>query len=254
MKVVYLSNGQMCYLKEQIGSKFIVSKIYEYEDEESGLQEIESLNDIVVDAIYLKKPIEKIDAEIKQLQELKLQEQENVRKLQQEVRALKRDVSEIEKTQINNNKFIVNRSEIINAKTIVLFPKDKIAPFALDCKDYGFRGLKISMELSIVDGKERYWGYKLYHDYMPYGDYLCEKYGFLINPTDEEINETVIKRLSEFKFSEWTIKQTPDKYLTPELLSQKKYILDAERIKDISNLEKTLIETKDKLSKLQSLF
>lgn len=36
MEIVYLSNGQECYLKEKIGKKFIVNKIFSYQDEEMG--------------------------------------------------------------------------------------------------------------------------------------------------------------------------------------------------------------------------
>lgn len=251
MELVYLSNGQACYLKETIGNKFIVNKIFEYEDEENGLQEIEDGNDNVVDKIFHSKPIEKIASELKELQSKKQEYLNAISELESKKRTLKYEVEQITKTQISNSKFILNRTELLNAATLALFVKDRIMPITLNNKERSFRGLKLSLSIEISTGTERRWGYKLYDDYAgTSGDYLCEKYGILINPTEEEIDTTIRKRLLEFKFSDYCLKSVDDKYLTAELLSTKNAFIKNEKIKEKENLEKELLKITEKLSKL----
>lgn len=224
MNIVYLSNGQACYLKEKIGNKFIVNKVFEYEDEDYGLQEVKDTNDIVVDAVFDKPPVEKIDAEIKELQIKKNQTISEISELESKKRTIENEVAKITKTQISNSKFIINRTDILNAKTLALFVKDRPNPIQMSSNDKSFRGLKLSLNIEISTGIERSWGYQLYFDYSGSGDYLCEKYGILINPTQEEIDSTIRKRILEFKFSDYWIKGVDDKYLTPELIEQKKSV------------------------------
>lgn len=251
MKTVYLSNGQACYLKEEIAGKFIVNKIYEFEDEDWGAQETTDNQDIVVDKVFYKKPTAKISAEVKELQIKKQHEIKEIQELNNEKRKLRYEIEQITRTQINNEKFIINRSELMEAKTLVLFPKDRIMPYTLNDEGKSLRGLKVSFEIKISDGVQRAWGYKLYYDYgNDYGQYLCEKYGILINPTQEEIDNTIIKRLAEIKFKDEQIAATDDKYLTDDLLKIKRNYLEASRVKKKESLEKTLKETQAKLNSL----
>ncbi len=252
MELVFLSNGQACYLKEKIGSKYIVNKVFEYEDEENGWQEVQDANDIVVDAIFKKPPVEKIDAEIKELQLKKKQTLSEISELESKKRTVKNEVEQITKTQVSNSKFIINRSDLINAKRLALFMKDRPLPKLMDSTNKSFRGLKVSLTVEISTGLERSWGYSLYYDYDGSSDYLCEKYGILINPTQEEVDAMIVKRLSEFKFSDHWMKSVDDKYLTADQLKQKNEYLESERVKEKEKLEKQILETKEKLSKLQS--
>lgn len=252
MELVFLSNGQSCYLKEKIGNKYIVNKVFEYEDEENGWQEVQDANDIVVDAVFYKPPVEKIDAEIKELQLKKKQILSEISELENKKRTVKNEVEQITKTQVANSKFIINRSDLINAKTLALFMKDRPLPKLMDSNNRSFRGLKVSLTVEISTGFERSWGYQLYYDYDGSSDYLCEKYGILINPTQEEIDAMIVKRLAEFKFSDHWMKSVDDKYLTADLLKAKNEYLSSERIKEKERLEKQILETQEKLSKLQS--
>ncbi len=254
MELVFLSNGQACYLKEKIGNKFIVNKIFEQEQfygEESEIIEIVDQNDIVVDAIFIKPPIEKIDAEIKELQLKKKQTILEISELEIQKREIKHEVEQITKTQISNTKFIINRTDIINAKTLALFVKDRIMPITMDSTDKSFRGLKLSTTIEICNGEERSWGYRLYFDSnYSSGDLLCLKYGILINPTQQEIDDVIRKRLVEFVFSDYWIKTVDDKYLTPELLKKKRDIITNENLREKEKLEIQIREAQEKLSKL----
>lgn len=251
MELVFLSNGQACYLKEKIGSKYIVNKVFEYEDEENGWQEIQDANDIVVDAVFNKPPIEKIDAEIKELQLKKNETLSEISELESKKRTVKNEVDQITKTQISNSKFIINRSDLLNAKSLALFVKDRPMPKIMDSSNKSFRGLKVSLTVEISTGIERSWGYQLYYDYDGSSDYLCEKYGILINPTQEEIDATIVKRLNEFEFSDYWMKNVPDNYLSEAQKKNKTEYFESEKAKEVEKLKKQLQETEEKLSKLQ---
>ena len=69
---------------------------------------------------------------------------------------------------------------------------------------------------------------------------------------DKEIDAMIVKRLSEFKFSDHWMKSVDDKYLTADQLKQKNEYLESERVKEKEKLEKQILETQEKLSKLQS--
>lgn len=251
MQIVYLPNGTACYLKEKIGNKYVINKIYEFEDEEYGIQETIDDQDIIVDKVYNSKPTEKIDYEIKELQVKKESLNKEIEELISSKRVLKTDIERITKTQIDNKKFIINRTEIMNAKTLALFPQRSTMPLLLDGEKKNFRGLKVNFEIQISNGEERKWGYKLYYDYgNDYGQYLCEKYGILINPTEEEIANTIRKRLSEIKFDDYAIAATDDKYLTEDLLKIKKNYLKEKNEKEVENLKRVLRQTQEKLDSI----
>lgn len=251
MKTIYLPNGQECYLKEQIGEKYVVNKILTFEAEE-GYFDVVDNTDIIVDKVYYTQPIAKISKEIKELESRKKEKLNTIIELEKQVSQLTREKEHIEKTQISNNKFILNRSELINAKTLALFPQNSILPIIKENENSRFRGITLNIEIRLCEGKERSWGHRLYfNEGYSGGDFLCPKYGILINPTQEEIDETIRKRLLEFEFSDYQLKGVDDKYLTPELLSKKNEYIASDKVKEREKLKKQLLETKEKLKKLK---
>lgn len=252
MKTAYLSNGQSCYIKEEIGNKYIVKKLFEVEGE-YGIEEIEG-EDAVVEKVFFTKPVEKIEKEIKDLILKKEQTSTEVSELEKNKRNLERELSSLTTTHISNQKFIINRTELLNAKMLVLFPKDSIMPLSKEVGN-GYRSdFKVSLTVCIGDGKQQSWGYRVDTDGREgISHYLCEKYGMLIDPTEEQIEEVIFKRVAEFEFSDWVIKRTPDKYLTPEMLARKNEYISNERIKEKANLEKQLVDLTEKLKKYEQL-
>jgi len=250
MKSAYLANGQSCYVKEEIGSKYIISKIFEV-DGEYGLEEVES-DDTVVEKVYFTKPVEKIEKEIKDLIDKKEQLSGEVSELEKSKRELHREVAAITNTQISNSKFIINRSELLKAKRLVLFPKDAIMPLDRDISNGYKSEFKIFLSVCVGNGTQQSWGYRIDTDGRDgMSHYLCEKYGVLIDPTEEMIEETIAKRVVEFKFSDYALRNTPDKYLTPELLERKNGFLSNEKAKEKNTLEKQLIDITEKLKKYE---
>lgn len=253
MELIYLANGQACYLKEKLGEKYIVNKIYEqehYYGEDSEMVEFVDETDIVVDAIFKTPPIPKFSEEVTQLIKTKKELQNSISSLTLEKSKLSREVEILTKTKISNNSFILNKTELINAKKLALFPKDRVMPKVLSNREKRFSGLKVSMEVKISSYEERYWGYALTYDGgYSYGDFLCPKYGILIDPTDEEIEETIKKRLIEIEFSESEIASVDDKYLTPSQIGVKNSYITNKKLKEKEKLQKQLIEIQDNLKR-----
>lgn len=257
MELVYLTNGQACYLKEKIGEKYIINKVFEHEEfygDGSEMMEFIDENDIVVDVIFKTPPIPKFSSEVSELIKKKDELQQDIRLLMSEKSKLSNEVAKLNTTKITKNKFILNKTELINAKTLALFAKDRIMPKVYDSKDKRFAGLKVSMETTVGSNEERYWGYKLYYDEgYASGDFLCPKYGILINPTEKEIEETIRKRLLEFKFNDYEISRIDDKYLTPSQIEIKNTYLDNKRLREREKLNKQLVEIQEELNKLNSV-
>ena len=246
MERVYLKNGQECYLNEKIGNRFIISKIYIYDEYESiGDEEI-------VNEIFINPPKEKINSEISELELKKKTIQSEISILNGDRNKLKSEVLTLTKTKIDSEKFVINRSDILKAKELVLFPKDKVMPIVRKSEDKSFRGLKVVIDISIADGKERVWGYKLYYDYNDsYSEYLCDKFGILINPTQKEIDDVIEKRLAQIEFSDYSISVVPDEYLSIDLLNRKNLYLENERITKQQSKERQIEKLKKELENLQ---
>jgi hypothetical protein len=257
MELVYLSNGQACYLKEKLGEKFIVNKVFEHEQffgEDSEMVEFIDENDIVVDVVFKTPPVPKFSSEVSELIKKKDELQQEVRLLNSERSKLSNEVAKLTTTKITKNKFILNKTELINAKTLALFSKDRIMPKVMESKDKSFAGLKVSMETRINSTDENYWGYKLYYDEgYTSGDFLCPKYGILINPTESEIDETIKKRLLEFKFPDRQVATIDDKYLTQSQIDTKNVYLSNLKAEEKEKLDKQLVEIQEKLKKFDTV-
>jgi predicted nuclease with TOPRIM domain len=257
MSTYYLENGQEVYLKETVGNKYIVTKIYSYYDEYLQEEiEIEDKTSIVVEKIFNNPPIEKISSDLKNLEELKSNLTLEVSRLKTEKYHLENDIKNLTKTKISQDKLIINKSELINATSLALFPQDSIMPLVVDNKNNSFRALKLSMEVELRNNEERYWGYKLYdYDQRGYGRFLCPKYGILINPTQEQIDETIIKRLSEFDVNTpnvgFKLQDVPDKYLNKELLEKKQGYIKEQKDSRINTIKKELLRLNNELKSLE---
>jgi len=255
MKTVYLKNGQQANLIEQIGERFVIQRIMSYEnyDYEGNAYpcEVEGADE-VVNEIFDNPPKDKIDSKILELEEKKKNVEAEILELQADKRKLSLEISQLGTTKINSEKFIVNRTDILNAKTLALFPKNKILPIIHDKEKRSFRGLKVTLSVEISTGKQNAWGYQLYEDWDSSSDYLCEKYGILINPTQEEIDEVIVKRLSEFEFDSRQISYVDDKYLSDKHLGIKKAYLENEKAKKIADNKSQIANLKKQLEKLET--
>ena len=215
MKKHYLANGQECFLKEKLSdNKFIVNRIF-FEDDIEFSDDL----DIVVDAVYVNAPTEVYDAKIVEIQNHIDKLQYDLIELLAKKTALQYEIGKIQLTNLAEKSFIVNRTEILNSKRLILFLKDKPMPIILD-DTKTFKTLRIVLDLEVSTGYET--KYHIYlHDANNDYDVLCEKYGLQVDKTDDEIDALIRKRLIQLTFSIHLIIEVDDKYLAPFLLDKK---------------------------------
>ena len=250
--LVYLANGQQAYLKEQIGDRFIVTRIFEYYvhgNEEDYLDMIEDPQDVIVDKVFDNPPTAKIDEEIKKLLEQRTGIEKENQRLIDENRKLKYETVQLTKTQIDQSKFIINRTDIINAKELALFPSDRIMPIKMKSADKNFYGLNLNMETKISSGETSSWGYTVYYenDYSS-SQHLDPKYGILINPTEEEIEEVIKKRLTEGKWEGRHFVGIDDKYLSESQIAAKTEYAQKENQRQIEYYENYIKDYQNKIN------
>lgn len=249
----YLKTGQEVIIDTQTETEVFVRPIMIIEDYENNFEYEGEIIKVKPNEIFDKPPIAKINQEITE----KIVELGNIKKIiietNKELSKLNYDITQTKKTQINNEKFIINRSELLTAKTIVLFPSGKIEPMRLESGNFSnFRGLKLSLSIDIYNGEESSWGYKLYFDSgYNVSEHLSKENGFLINPTEEEIMEICFKRQTIKKFDDWIIKRTDDKYLTSENIMEKQKLIKSDNEVEIVKLENEIKQTTEKLNKLK---
>ena len=254
MKQVYLADGQCVRLHAEVGGQFLVSPIYIYESD-GGDIETESENIISVKQIFDKPPREVYDKQVKDLVDkaaaLNVEVMDLVKKKNEE----KNELEKISKTVIDIDKFMINKNDLLKAKNIVLFPEGRIMPLMMTSKDNHYRGIKISFSFSLIGVEgERAWGYQLNYDYSDgYGHNLCKKYGILIDPSSEEIESTIRKRLKEFEFSESEISSVHEMYLSPDQVNIKNNFLRKNAAVQRANLEKQLEAIKSQIDKLPTI-
>lgn len=253
MKTVYLKNGQQANLIEKIGERFVIQRIMTYENYDyegnSYPCEVES-DEEVVSEIFDNPPKQKIDSEILELESKKKTIAEEIKTLQNDRSKLTLEINSIQRTKIDNEKFIINRSELLKAKEVAYFTEKGIIPVV---KDKNLRGIKISLTISISDGEERAWGYKIYDSESDsYGDYLDKKYGVIINPTSEQLDEIIIKRLSENRFEDRQISYVDDKYLSEKQIEIKKTYLDNQKQTELTRKRNEIEKLKEQLDRLEN--
>lgn len=251
MKLVYLEDGSQCYLIETIGDKFIVNQVITWEDDEGRYQESYDSTDRVVDKVFNKAPTKRYSDRVASLKRLCESTQDLLKVLGEEKRALEREVRELKTTQINVDKFIINRSDLINAQSLALFRSNYTMPLMLS-EPKNIRGLKVVLQVEVGTGNTNSWAYYILHDGYSSGEHLCKKYGILINPTQDEIDLVIRKRLEEFTFNDHHIKLTPDEYLSPELLAKKRELLQSDNDGKAKDLESKIQKYEEELAKLRA--
>lgn len=253
MKTVYLKNGQKCLLHEELPKgKFLVEE-YLYYNGHGDEEDFEDLSghQIVVYEIFDKAPIAVLDKEYGEKENLLDHLSTQIADLKSEEYKLKFSIQQLTKTQIDKEKFIIDRSEFLKAKEIVVFISDRIMPKRISGEKYGW---KINLQISMRNGEERAWYYNLYHDddRFSYSEYMCQEDKMLFDPTEEEVDAIIMKRLSKAGSDFNKMINVPEKYLNEE---QKKGIAEyrlKEKEKRIKSIESEIENKRAVLQKLKS--
>ena len=249
---IYLKDGRVADLVTKTEKGYLVDpyctfKYYEDNEESAPSGVIELAQEIFTEA-----PKELIEFECQKIHDRMAIISAEKDRLQQEKNILTQEVNILKKQKTDLTKLIFNRSDIKNAKRIVVFPKNEIAPMIYDQENR--HKLALSIEVTDYDPKIRAWTYKFYgDDRYGSGDYFDEDYGVHCDLSDDEVMALNLKRLSERKFDNYIICRTADKWLTPDLIQRKQTLQNNEKIRERSNKEKQLQEIQEWLSKNEQL-
>ncbi len=249
MRTIYLKNGTAAILhKELPDGEYLIEPIYQYDTQEGEYESGNGQKEVVKE-IFDRAPVELIDAEYKAACEMRNNVENDLQELTSQKFKLQREIEQTQKTIVNNEKFIINKTELRNAKRLALFPKDDVMPMLLE-KDMW--ELKISFEMKIRENGERAWGYQIYHD-RGYGgsSFLDTEYGILIDPTDEQIDDHIRLRLAKNTFSDREIDRTHDKYLSDEQIEGKRQRKAQQVATEIARQEKVIAMAQDALKELK---
>lgn len=250
MQQIYLKDGRVADLvikteKGYLVDPYCVFKYYEDNEESAPSGNVELVQEVFIEA---PKPF--IESECKKVYDrievLSLERD----KLQEEKSNLLREVDSLKRQKTDLAKLVFNRSDIKNAKRLVVFPKDSIAPVIYD--QVNMHKLTLSIEVSDYNPKIRAWIYRFYGDgSYSNGDYFDEKYGVKCDLSDEEVMVLTLERLASNQWSEWIISRTDDKWLTPEFIEKKRQILARDAEREIETTKKEIEKYQKRLSELE---
>ena len=260
MQVVYLKDGQKANLVTTTERGYIVDpyQIYhEYDPEngDGGEYEEPSGKFALVDKVYDAPPRDVIEEEYKQLlDKVKEQEQLLIDKMR-DVRAAEYEVSKLKNQKTDLSRYIINREELRTAKRLIVWPERMIAPIIMD----GIRSHEFSVSYKITQYREeeRCWAYTLHGekgDRWSTDTYFDPQYGIKIDLTDEEILAITHERFAKVKKSSYhwesTLQSTEDKWLTEELIIEKKQSKQREKENSIEKIKKEMEDAQRRLDNL----
>lgn len=259
LKLVYLSDGQQCYLIETISeSKFIVDPIVTVETHE-GSYDVESHAYRIVDKIYDKPPVMKIADEVKE-QQAKLSD------LKQKQILAQKELSETqyqivkEKTSLSDlSKWKVDLSKFKTCKRICFFMPDELYMIVTDKPKYSYHLFRLTFQIDIQKGEETNWVTKYDGEGYSAGGYkdkIDEEYGFMFDLSDEEIDRLTIERINKKDMSSYThlkaMENLPEKYRTTAISNRIIELKEKQRLASISSYEKQLSDITEKLNALKA--
>lgn len=249
MKTIYLKDGRIADLITQTEKGYLVNPHIEWgfeSERDSG----PSGNVELVQEIFDTAPVDLIEKECQKVYDRMQIIASERDKLQEDKNSLWRDVEALKREKTNLSKLTFNRSDIKNAKRLVVFSDKQIAPVIYD--PHNRHKLTLSIEITDYDPKIRAWIYKFYGDERyGSGDYFDEKYGVRCDLTDEEVMALNLERLASKKWDDWDIIRTDDKWLTPEFIERKKEILSKEAAREIETTKKEIEKYQTKLIELE---
>lgn len=256
MKTVYLKDGQEADLIKKIDdNNYIVDPYmtwYGYEGDENTES---SGNRIVVDSIYSKPPVKKINKEIADLNS-KIEDSNNkLSAIKTEHFKLSRELSLIENQKTDLSKLIINKSELMKAERITVFESGGFTPIHISKNK--IRSFKLTVHLVILAGEEKAWSYEMseYDERFDYSKYVDMKTGFIIDKSDEEILEISRKRIIDASLlndgiSDRRLERINDDLLSEDLKTRKKDFTKSEKQKQFNNLNNQMASIQEKIKNL----
>lgn len=247
MQDFYLKNGERVRLIEKIGEgRFLVESYMYYTGYEGDEYEEPSGIQIVVSEIF--KSVQPIyDKSIEENRQKLSDMDKEISEKRRELNDIKNELSVNLKKKTDLNRLVIDRSQFLTCKEMVVFTKDRIMPTR---RDGNTRGLKMSIEINLVTGEERRWSYKIYDDYNSSGDYVESHSDILFDPTEEEIEEGIRSRIKSGRFTSTQIFQLDDSYLTEQQIDEKYTSILEKQMIEYNKIEEEIKRGKEKMDNL----
>lgn len=254
-KTAYLRNGEAVELHETLeNGQFIIERMFCYEDYEgNGECEPNGIKEVVKE-VFSKPPIEKKHDDLIKIIEKTEAKNKELADIETKIRAAKSELRDSEKYKTDIEKHVINRSEILKAKSITVFSGYKAYTLTEQAEK---RSLRLSYSINVWESKFNAWVYELdWEGRAGFSNNINPKYGLVFDATDDEILE-ICKQIVKDKdeISDYDLRRTdllPDAYLTDELKLKRAELLEKERLNDIENQEKKIKDEQEKLRKLKS--
>ena len=251
-KTAYLRNGEVVKLHDTLdANEFIIERMYVYSDYEGNEDSEPCGVREVVNEIFMKPPIEKKHDDLIKIIEKTEAKNKELAEVENQIRIAKNELRQSENFKTDLQKQIINRRELLGAKRLTVFSGFKA--YNLEETEEK-RSLKLSYSLNLWEGKFDAWVYQVFSD----GDSGCsnhvnQKYGILINATDDEILEIgkqIVKDAGEIR--DWDLKNMSDEYLTDELRAKKEEMLKNEKENKLKSLKEEIEKKQQELRKLKT--
>jgi len=259
---MFLKSGERCEIVQKLkDGKFLV-ELYktficdDYQEEEELSGEFK-----VVDKVF--DTIESVSKETKEVIDLAKKELDGLKKECQdkkyELSMLNSELSKVRKRKTDMERFVIDRSDFLEAKRIIVFFEDKILPiiyytdkhpeFKTKNNKLDSYNMKISFELRLIEGTPRMWHTQLYTD-GNYGSstHFSELY---FDKTDEEIDEIIKSRIPKKDIKDWRDLGSSSKYLLEEQDKIRKTIEIGKFEKEIEKTKKDLLIYQEKVKDLE---
>jgi len=251
-KTAYLRNGEVVKLHDTLdANEFIIERMYVYSDYEGNEDSEPCGVREVVKEIFMKPPIEKKHDDLIKIIEKTEAKNKELAEVENQIRIAKNELRQSENFKTDLQKQIINRRELLGAKRLTVFSGFKA--YNLEETEEK-RSLKLSYSLNLWEGKFDAWVYQVFSD----GDSGCsnhvnQKYGILINATDEEILEVgkqIVRDAGEIR--DWDLKNMSDEYLTDELRAKKEEMLKNEKENKLKSLKEEIEKKQQELRELKT--
>ncbi len=237
-KRVYLANGEEVKLIQELADgSFAIETIEVYcdfdgnEDEQPGSR-------MIVDRVLSEPPVQKFADRVQRLREDLYHIEEQIESRNSDLWKIKSEIESLSKTKTDLGNMIINRREILEAKTVHVFKQNNITPFLIDGEDSIIR---ISFRMD--SGKVGI--YQIHIDEegsMGYSNAIDMKYGIMLDVAEEDLQRMTRERVGASKDlqRDWDISHTDDKYLPEDLIEKKREILRKYSTKAIENAQKEI--------------
>lgn len=230
IETVYTKDGRCGKLiRKESDNKFLIQLYMNYAEwvGDSEYGEVDSYSElsenmIYTDVIYQTPPTELIDPKIIELRETVKSLSEQKKELIAEISKQQRELKQTLSFKTDLEKWHFDLSQFRNAKKVICFTLDRIAPFIIDMPKYQSDFSRIDLTIKLyLDGEQKShiytfndWGDR---EYNP--EKIDTKYGFMFDISDEEITRITLERSETLPLEivdSWRNGKggTPQKYLS----------------------------------------